>query len=97
MQKRTSRQFSPEDRHSFRALQHNGFTCEWARVRELLRGMLCQCCTGLSSTIPAECMYTHPRGRRFGLIYEHSNNNTYVVFIFFSGIPFLIFPQLVVC
>lgn len=78
MQKRTSRQFSPEDRHSFRALQHNDFTCEWAQVRELLRGLLCQSCTGLSLTIPAECMYTHSRKKRFGLIYDHSNNNTEV-------------------
>lgn len=48
MQNRMSRQFSPEDRHSFGALQQNDFTCEWARVRELLRGLLCRCCAGCS-------------------------------------------------
>lgn len=58
MQKRTSRQFSPEDRHSFRALQHSDFTCERARVKELLRGLLSN----------AECMDTPSRKRWFGLI-----------------------------
>lgn len=48
MQNHTSRQFSPKDRHSFGALQQNDFTCEWAQVRELLRGLLRWCCAGCS-------------------------------------------------
>lgn len=40
MQKLTSRQFSPEDRHSFGAVQQKDFTCEGAGAREILRGLL---------------------------------------------------------